>query len=301
MTNHKKASTKKTNSPSGTAISPSPETTQNGTGTPIETRPPTPASELAILDPQSANPVVLEQRIKLHEATRKVMTDFISRNMKEGQDYGKITFVKRDGSTAESKNTLFKPGSEKFCSLFGIQPRFRVDLETREMLGNKPGLVAYVCELMTKDDKIVGEGRGVADLSEKQNWSANNAVKIAEKRAQIDAVLRSGGLSDFFTQDLEDEAERDPKTGKQTVYENQKISQAQVRLLFVLLKKAKRSKEDLEKYLLEKYNVIGLENMPRRVASELIDQMTGKGQPKKEIVIHVNEQGEETDTRPSGE
>jgi len=52
---------------------------------------------------------------------------------------------------------------------------------------------------------LAGEGRGAADITEKQG-SANTAIKIAEKRAKLDAVLATGGLSDFFSQDLEDVA-----------------------------------------------------------------------------------------------
>jgi hypothetical protein len=234
-------------------------------------------AETDILDPQSANPMVLETRIQQHEATRKVLTDFISRNMKEGQDYGKISLKKRDGTLVESKNTLFKPGSEKFCSLFGLRPTFTKDMETWEMLGSKIGIVAYVCHLTTKNDVVVGEGRGVADVTEREGWSANNAVKIAQKRAQIDAVLRSGGLSDFFTQDLEDEAETDPKTGKKVIDESAKITKPQMNLIFTILKKAGKTKEAFEDHLLKTYGVIGIENTPRRVASQLIDTMIGKG------------------------
>ena len=50
----------------------------------------------------------------------------------------------------------------------------------------------------------MGQGRGVAELREPSMTSANMAVKLAEKRAQVDAVLRAAGLSQYFTQDLED-------------------------------------------------------------------------------------------------
>ena len=51
---------------------------------------------------------------------------------------------------------------------------------------------------------VVGEGRGAARLDEKHGWTENNCIKIAEKRAQVDAVLRTVGLSEIFTQDAED-------------------------------------------------------------------------------------------------
>ena len=66
------------------------------------------------------------------------------------------------------------------------------------------GTFALVCELINRQGQVVGQGRGVAELRETSMTSANMAVKMAEKRAYVDAVLRAAGLSQYFTQDLED-------------------------------------------------------------------------------------------------
>jgi predicted DNA-binding ribbon-helix-helix protein len=51
----------------------------------------------------------------------------------------------------------------------------------------------------------MGEGRGSSVLGSKPNCNTpNSAVKMAEKSAHIDAVLRTFALSDRFYQDLED-------------------------------------------------------------------------------------------------
>ncbi len=155
----------------------------------------------------------LERMVDFETRRRKVLTEFIKNHMVEGVDFGKI-HIKRDCQDKYnckveshfSKPSLFKPGSEKFSSLMKLRPVFRRDDETWEMYGKRPGLVCYKCELIDQKGKVVGEGRGAANLAEKTGWTENNAVKIAQKRAQIDAVLRTGGLSDFFTQDLEDAA-----------------------------------------------------------------------------------------------
>lgn len=133
---------------------------------------------------------------------RGLITQYISQHMKSGSDYGTIKIGGRD-----SKPSLFKPGSEKFLSLFKLTARFEKDSETWEMAGSEKGVFAYKCLLYAQNGSVVGEGRGISKLSEKAGWTINNAVKIAEKRAQIDAVLRTGALSDFFTQDLEDMAQ----------------------------------------------------------------------------------------------
>lgn len=133
---------------------------------------------------------------------RALITQYIAHHMKSGTDYGTIKFGNK-----ESKPSLFKPGSEKFLSLFKLTAQFEKDTDTWEMAGSEAGVFAYKCRLLDSKKRLVGEGRGVSKLTEKVGWTINNAVKIAEKRAQIDAVLRTGALSDFFTQDLEDMAQ----------------------------------------------------------------------------------------------
>lgn len=140
--------------------------------------------------------------MKAEAEKRDLITKYISVHMKSGTDYGTIKFGNK-----ESKPSLFKPGSEKFLSLFKLTAKFEKDGDTWEMAGSEAGVFAYKCQLVTSKGEVVGEGRGVSKLSEKAGWTINNAVKIAEKRAQIDAVLRTGALSDFFTQDLEDMAQ----------------------------------------------------------------------------------------------
>jgi hypothetical protein len=66
------------------------------------------------------------------------------------------------------------------------------------------GAFALVCELIDRQGQVVGQGRGVAELRETSH-NVNMAVKMAEKRAYVDAVLRAAGLSQYFTQDLEDQ------------------------------------------------------------------------------------------------
>jgi len=164
----------------------------------------------------------LNRFIDIESKKREILRKFISDHLKKGVDYGPIHVAGRNkcpepwNCTQEknpkhySKDTLFKPGSEKFVSLFHLKPRFRKDVETWEMLGSKPGIVAYICELYNGKGAFEGEGRGVASQVEEKDSTPNKLVKMAEKRAQLDAVLRTGGLSDFFTQDLEDKSQRPP-------------------------------------------------------------------------------------------
>lgn len=133
----------------------------------------------------------------------------------EGVDYGVIPNTGRD-----AKPTLLKPGSEKIAKWLGLRPHFLADLDTWAMAGSLPGLICFRCQLIALDTgEVVGEGQGSAHVDEghlkyskekqangeSRPWTFNNAIKYAEKRAQVDAILRYGCLSAEFTQDLEDQ------------------------------------------------------------------------------------------------
>lgn len=141
----------------------------------------------------------LPMQIMMESEKRKLLAGYVKDNMVSGTDFYTLQIRGK-----ESKPSLSKPGSEKVLSLFHWRAEFVKDTDTWEMLGSKPGILCYVCRLYTiKDNTLVGEGRGARDVT-RENGDVNKTIKMAEKSAQIDAVLRTGGLSDLFTQDLED-------------------------------------------------------------------------------------------------
>lgn len=128
---------------------------------------------------------------------RQLLKEYIQNNLVEGVDFGKIKL--REGM---SKDCLFKPGAEKICSLLNLIPSFSIDKDMIPIVGAE--VIPYVCHLTNRHTgAIEGEGRGSCSLKEK-NGNANIAIKIAQKRAQIDAVLRVSALSGQFTQDIEE-------------------------------------------------------------------------------------------------
>lgn len=194
-------------------------------------------TEIVALTPTAVGSTDLSAVMKEEASKRQLITQYISKHMKSGTDFGTIKFGNK-----ESKPSLFKPGSEKFLSLFKLTARFEKDSDTWDMAGSEAGTFTYKCLLYATNGTIVGEGRGVSKLSEKQGWTINNAVKIAEKRAQIDAVLRTGALSDFFTQDLEDMAqtydtsEIPDKAVPVVTYDDPEDATSQRKKIFALLK-----------------------------------------------------------------
>ena len=140
----------------------------------------------------------LERSMQAYAAQRQVVTRYIKEQMTEGVDYYTLTIKGR-----VSKATLSKAGSEKFLSLFQLHAAFQQDEATWRMLGSKDGLLCYTCTLMTRSGEVIGEGRGARSVSQ-DGGDINKAIKMATKSAQVDAVLRTGALSDVFTQDLDD-------------------------------------------------------------------------------------------------
>lgn len=138
-------------------------------------------------------------------AVVKTTTDvdgFIAKRQEFIQKVSAICVEGKDYHIIQNKKSLAKGGAEKIASIFQWNATFEKDVEALEMLGSLPGVVVFKC-IIRKGTKYVGEGRGAADLS-KNNADPNKTLKMAQKSAFIDAVLRASGLSDFFTQDLED-------------------------------------------------------------------------------------------------
>jgi hypothetical protein len=127
--------------------------------------------------------------------------------MKDGTDYGVI-------QGCGNKPTLLKPGAEKLLMMFQVAPRVTVtDLST------PPDVYRYRVQvsLISQSGVYLGDGIGECTSLEKK-WherrdgtilnasdSCNTILKMAKKRALVDAVLTVLGASDIFTQDIEDQ------------------------------------------------------------------------------------------------
>lgn len=156
----------------------------------------------------------LESRLAIMKVEREAMDEFIKSQLKEGTDWDK-------SFKQANKPSLLKPGSEKVCLLLDLMPVFEVDHDILSKMPEavKADNIVLRCKLVhRKTGETVADGRGSCSIKEKQG-NVNTAIKIAEKRAQVDATLRVAALSDRFTQDVEDfpkeEGEEKPRTDKQ--------------------------------------------------------------------------------------
>lgn len=159
------------------------------------------------------------QALDRREVNRKALLKWIESNLQQGIDYGQIHVVGKDkceyakkGRQQEcpnkyhwSKPSLWKPGAEKICGMMGIIPRFPNldEYEKAVLQGEDIKVIILKCELHTTSGFISAEGSGARRVDQDKG-DINKSLKMAEKSAHIDATLRIVGLSEIFTQDLED-------------------------------------------------------------------------------------------------
>lgn len=143
--------------------------------------------------------------ISLEEANRRVamLKEFVREHMVEGEDYGVIP-------GASNKPTLFKPGAEKLNAIFGLAPLLEITSRVEDW---DAGFAAYevkVTLLNKRTNNVEAEGIGSCNSRERRYKNqdaanvANTLLKMAKKRALIDATLSATRASGMFTQDLED-------------------------------------------------------------------------------------------------
>lgn len=132
--------------------------------------------------------------------TRKNFIKNVVSIMVEGKDFHKIKFGGKE------VQVLAKGGAEKVVSALGWTAEFVKDNETYEMLGSPAGTLCYICNL--KNGEFVGQGRGARNIKQDAG-DVNKTIKMAQKSAYIDATLRASGLSDLFTQDLDEVQQSD--------------------------------------------------------------------------------------------
>lgn len=155
--------------------------------------------------PVSASPLDLPAEIfraglDRRKQNRAALMEWIRSALVESVDYGRIQ-TKR----GLSKPSLWKPGAEKICGMLGVSVHFPTlhDYEQAALHGVELHHVIIRCELTDAAGRVIADGVGARSL--KQDYGdINKALKMAEKSAHIDATLRMAGLSEVFTQDLED-------------------------------------------------------------------------------------------------
>ena len=108
-------------------------------------------------------------------ARRAAIVEFTRRIMVKDQDFGEIP--------GTNKPTLLKPGAEKLCNFFGLEPEFTPIVEDIDWTGAQHGgevfcYVRYRCRLL-REGRVVGVGEGSCNSWESKyryRWVAEEQV-----------------------------------------------------------------------------------------------------------------------------
>ncbi len=131
----------------------------------------------------------------------KQFAQLVKQDMEPNVDYGVI--IKGE------KPTLLKPGMEKILLAYGLYAELE-QLAERIDMPEKFVFYKFKATLKTANGTIVSVGLGSCNNREKAKLgmnfydAINSVMKIAIKRAKMDATLGLGAFSGVFTQDMDD-------------------------------------------------------------------------------------------------
>ena len=222
------------------------------------------------------------------QATMQKIAQFqtvVQKTLKKDHDYGIIPGT-------GNKPTLLKPGAEKILMLMGLTSEYDVIEKVQDYDG---GFFAFTvkCTLSRGDIKVT-EGVGHANTRERRYTSgkqqdpytlANTVLKMAKKRAQVDAVLTVASLSEIFTQDLEDyeeipqqsprsaQTQTRPQTQQKNSSTNGLATENQLKKLYAMSKELGLEKETMTAIMQERYGKASSKELTKAEASDLIEYL----------------------------
>lgn len=209
------------------------------------------------------------------------MSRFIDEVLVSGVDYGIVPHT--------SKPTLLKPGAEKILNFLGLIARTEVANRIEDI---GAGYFAYECKVyvIDRDGVVRGEGVGITNSKEGKYAKStgfavqNTILKMAKKRALVDATLNVGAISGRFTQDVEDmNIEPDTPMGKnpEELRTQPKAprpaTKKQIEYLEKLMAQHNTSAAGMNKYVKQYYGVDDYRQITGVQASELIEKYKSLG------------------------
>ena len=208
------------------------------------------------------NALSIEEVIKRNDQ----FNNFVQQTMVEGVDYGKVV--------GYSKPTLLKPGAEKICHYMKLSINYEVSHRFEEW---QEEVFYYEIRVVLKqmdNSQSVAHGIGSANTKEKQYLGLspftiiNTVLKMAKKRALVDAVLNISATSGIFTQDIEDMPSKANTKGS-----NGTITKRQLKKIHLLVKE-QGLKPDVAKELMRmRYQVDRSTQLSKVQASSFIQDL----------------------------
>lgn len=149
--------------------------------------------------------------------------------------------------------SLTKAGAETICRAYGVFQRYEI---IHKEIKDDCFTFIVKCNLVKinpADGKewVVAEGLGAGSTGERSNGTAsaydslNRTLKMAEKRAKVDAAINLAGASSWFTQDMENE--NFLESGKEiskNLGDDDPITSKQAQRIFAIARTAGYSQEE---------------------------------------------------------
>ena len=244
------------------------------------------AQELQKVQSTQSMSIIDNVNLQQVSATMQKIAQFqavVQKTLKKDHDYGVIPGT-------GSKPTLLKPGAEKILMLMGLTSEYEVIEKVQDY---DRGFFAFTVKCtLSKSDIKVTEGVGHANTREKRYVSgrqqdaytlANTVLKMAKKRAQVDAVLTVASLSEIFTQDLEDQVDdgfspstqskKPQRSQKQKQQSNESATEAQRKKLYAVSKELDLNKDAMTSIMAERYGKNNSKELTKAEASNLIEYL----------------------------
>ncbi len=175
---------------------------------------------LAPTNPLDMPVELFKENLDRRKANRDALMTWIKESLVEGTDFGRIHFVKKatcplgaecNNPKHFAKPSLFKPGSEKILGMLGITITWPTLPQYEQMAldGKSIKDIILRCQAISASGEIVAEGMGARSVAQ-DSGDLNKALKMCKKSGMIDMTLTLGGLSEIFTQDIEDMVKAEP-------------------------------------------------------------------------------------------
>lgn len=226
---------------------------------------------------------VPEFAITMNEARERInmLQSFVKEMMIPKVDYGFIPNC--------DKPALFKSGAEKLCDIFGFSKQIEILNRVEDW---EKGLFHYEVKTILINKRtgmIEAEGIGSCNSKERKyikqdSYSIINTIlKMAKKRAFVDAVLSATRSSGIFTQDIEDLDDDNtvivPKKSKVNKTNTNKTKETIVKLItkeqqtqiILTLNKNRIPIEYAKEIMKERYKVSESTKLTSEQADEFID------------------------------
>ena len=231
--------------------------------------------ELVVITPYDAELEQFGASLIRRQANRSKLLVWIRENLIEGTDFGKIHVVGKAkcnlGKACKtdwhySKPVLFKPGAEKICGMLGVIPRYPnlPEYERVALQGIELKCIVLHCELQNPAGYVLADGVGARNLQQDQG-DLNKSLKMAEKSSHIDATLRLAGLSELFTQDLDDTPPKDEASSEPVYW----VTPTQLKKLYARLAGYDLPIERVLKWCKSKWGIEKIEDLTFEQFQEL--------------------------------